>query len=90
MIHSVTSDRWNVIFEGEIHPWEWTWIVQSHSRPKIAHTVTIDFNEGYVTCTCEHFIYRLAKHWPKLFGGCIHVDDVCLEAARILEQKGDL
>lgn len=46
-----------------------TWKTYSMTRPghDVVHHPAIDFSgRGSVTCSCEHFRYRLAKHEPTI------------------------
>lgn len=74
-----------VVFVGVIENWLWQWTIRSHEDLSKRYTLLIDFRDGTVSCSCPDFMCRRWKYRPTIFEGCKHVDDLCLEAARILD-----
>lgn len=78
-----------VEFVGEIEPSIWAWSVRSHENLNWRYEVVLHWETGVVYCSCRHACKRLNKYHPKFTQGCKHVDDICLEAARILEERDE-
>jgi len=79
-----------VEFNGEVEPNVWMWSVRSHENMLWRYEVTLDWETAVVQCSCRHAYRRLNKDRPPLTQGCKHVDDICMDAARILEARGEL
>ncbi len=62
-------------FTGGIHSFE----IYSLTRDghDYEHTVEVDIESRYISCSCEDFSYRHARHWPKIDDTaryCKHLD----------------